>query len=289
MGRRMWVAVGIMGVLAVACGGGGGDAAMEPASEAAEEAPADRVSEEAGFDTAQGDAAEGDTALALGAPELPGIGSSVIKNATLRLEVEHGSFKDALQEATGVATAHGGHVVSSETQGEEARRGSLVLRVPSDRFEQAMRDLREIGAVRGESIGTEDVGQEFVDLEARLRNLRAQEAVLLRLMDEAESIQDTIRVQSELTKIQLEVEQIEGRLRYLRDQTSLATISVQLSEAGVASSEPGPIGRAWDRALEAALALVAGAITVMGVAVPLGLLALVVWLVARRTRRAPVA
>jgi hypothetical protein len=282
MGRRMWVAMAMVGLLAAGCGADGEDAAETAAMEAPGEEPAELQAdaEERGFEEGGGE-----TAVALGAPELPGIGPSVIKNASLRVEVEHGGFKEAFQEATGVATAHGGFVVSSESEGERARRGSLVLRVPSDRFEEAVQDLRELGTVRNERIGTEDVGQEFVDLEARLRNLRAQEVVLLRLMDRAETIQDTIRVQRELTKIQLEVEQIEGRLRYLRDRTSFATISLHVVEAGVAPSQTGTIGRAWERALETAVALVAGAITVLGVVVPLGAVALVGWLVYRRVRR----
>lgn len=275
MVRRTWIGVVVAGLLLAACGGGGdGDAAgpPEPAFEAE------------GAEQAEERAAAGDeAAVGSGAVALPGVGPSVIKTAELGLEVERGGFKQALQRATSVASAEGGFVLSSSVEGREARRGSIVLRVPSDRFEAALASLRDLGTVQRERVSGEDVGQEFIDLEARLRNLTAQEAVLLRLMDEARNVSDTIRVQRELTKIQLEVERIRGRLRYLEDQTSFGTISLSMREAGVAASqEPSIIARAWERAVEGFLSVIGGLITALGVLAPIAVLALLGWVLVRR-------
>jgi len=277
MTRRTWIVVVVAGLVLAACGGGSDAGDGHSGPDEGVEAPA-------AADQGEGRPSAGDeVALGAAASTLPGVGPSVIKTAEIALEIERGGFKDALQDATAVASAEGGFVLSSSVQGRESRRGSIVLRVPSDRFEAALASLRGLGSVERERVSGEDVGQEFVDLEARLRNLRAQEAVLLRLMNEAQTVTDTIRVQKELTGIQLEVEQIRGRLRYLHDQASFGTISVSMVEAGVvAPGEPGIIAQAWERAVEGFLAVIGGLITALGVLVPIAVLALLSWVVIRR-------
>ncbi len=277
MTRKSWIGVVVAGLLLAACGGGSDAGDGHSGPDEGVEAPA-------AADQAEGRAPAGDdVAVGAAASTLPGVGPSVIKTAEIALEIERGEFKAALQQATAVASAEGGFVLSSGVEGREARRGSIVLRIPSDRFEAALTSLRDLGSVERERVSGEDVGQEFVDLEARLRNLRAQEAVLLRLMNEAQTVTDTIRVQKELTGIQLEVEQIRGRLRYLHDQASFGTISVSMAEAGVvAPGEPGIIAQAWERAVEGFLAVIGGLITALGVLVPIAVLALLGWVVIRR-------
>jgi hypothetical protein len=272
MTRRLIAAAALVGALAAACTSAetGSSPAAGGYDEAAEQEPAGGVA----------DAGE-DVTVALGNPELPGIGERVIKDADLRLEVDR--FKDALQRVTQIATAHGGFLVSSTVEGEEARSGTLVLRIPTDAFERALTEIRELGTVERETVSGEDVSQEFVDLGARLRNLTAQEAVLLRLMDEADTISDTIKVQRELTGIQLEVERIRGRLAFLEDRTTYGTIAVSLAEPGaVPAAEPGAIQRGWQQAVAGFLGVVSGLIAFLGVALPVGTLALLVLLVVRR-------
>lgn len=217
--------------------------------------------------------------------KLPALGPKVIKNASVRVEIRRGGFADALREATAVAGTYGGFVVQSSAEGEKARRGSLVIRVPAERFELALGDIHDLGTLTRETVSGKDVGQEFIDLEARLRNLRAHEGVMLRLYDRAQTIPESIRVQKEVTGVQLRIEEIEGRLRYLRDQAAFGTISIALVEVGVVPESPGGvIERAWDRAVDVVLGLASAAIVSLGVIVPLGLLALLLWPFVRRLR-----
>lgn len=212
-------------------------------------------------------------------PALPELAPAVIKDASIDLEVGSGAFGEAVDRATSIASRYGGYVLSSTVRGDEAKRGSITLRVPADRFEEAIRDLRGLGTVGAESISGREVGQEFVDLHARLRNARAQQAVLLNLMGEAVTIPQTIHVQRELEGVQLEIEELTGRLRYLRDRTALGTIVVNLAEVG-APAAPGVFGRAWDRAVDVFLGLAYVVIVALGVLVPtavLGLAGLLVW------------
>lgn len=218
---------------------------------------------------------------------VPGIGPSVIKTADLGLDVPRADFQDAVDEAVSTAGRYGGYVVSTSLDKEGARRARLVIRVPSDRFEQTLADLKDLGGidveVDRETVSGQDVTQEFVDLEARLRNLSAQEAVLLRLMDEAQTVTDTIRVQRELQPVQLEIERLRGRLRYLEDQTSLATITTTLSPLGAAApKDPGPLQRAWENALDTSMAVISAVIVGAGFVIPVGLLLGIAFLVVRR-------
>lgn len=217
--------------------------------------------------------------------ELPTIGPKVIKTARVRLEVKRGGFLDALREATSVAGAYGGFVVSSSVEGEKARRGSLVIRIPAERFELALADIHDLGTVERETVTGEDVGQEFIDLEARLRNLRAHEGVMLQLYGRAQTIPESIRVQKEVTSVQLRIEEIEGRLRYVRDQAAFGTISIGLVETGAAPDAPaGVIERSWQRAVDVVLAIVSAVIVSLGFIVPIGLVGLLVLPFVRRLR-----
>ena len=227
----------------------------------------------------------GDGGVVVAGIDLPGISAKLVKTADLELEVPREGFSDALREAMAIAGRFGGFVLTTAVEGRDARRGSIAVRVPSERFEAALAELHGLGEVEAESVSTEDVGQEFVDMEARLRNLRAQEAVLLRLYERAETIPETIRVQSEVSGVQLQIEELEGRLRYLRDQTSLGTISVSLTEAGAVPARLGPIGRAWRTAVEVTTGIASGLIVGLGALLPVALLGLIAWPLVRRVRR----
>jgi hypothetical protein len=212
------------------------------------------------------------------------VGPSVIKTGDLRLKVERDGLQDAIQDAIAISSRHGGFVLSTTSEIGRFAGGTVTLRIPSAKFEQAMADLEDLGRLQNQQVSGQDVGQEFVDLEARLRNWRTQEAVLLRLMDRATSVQDTIRVQSELSTVQLQIERIRGRLAYLEDQTSFGTIIASFTTGAPASTTPNQFLRAWRKAVDIMLTIATGFVTSLGVVVPLALLGLLIWLGLRQFR-----
>ena len=270
--RRVLLLLGAVSILGTACSQGGslqGPGSGAPAGQEAQGFPAD----------AQGGAAPGIQGL-------PPLSPTVIRTANLEVEVDPDGLGSALDRATSVAVAYGGFVVSSAIEGEEARTGSLVIRVPAQSFDAAVTDLRQLGRLQEERISSEETGSEFVDLEARRRNLEAQERRILQLMQDTSTISETIRVQQVLEGIQLEIERIEGRLRFLEDQTALATISLHLVEEGapVAESE-GVLGRAWDAAIEGFTLVIAAVVVALGYTAPIAIGTAVVLLVYFRMRR----
>ena len=103
---------------------------------------------------------------------------------------------------------------------------------------------------------------------------------MLRLFDEAATVSDTIRIQQELSGVQLQIEEIEGRLRYLRDQTTMSTITVELIEEG--ATAPGVFDQAFDRAVDGFLGVIAALVVVLGYVLPVAAIAGLILIVARR-------
>lgn len=221
-------------------------------------------------------------------PELPpvtegGPGNRVIKNISLEVEIEEEQFQRQFALAGSVAEQFGGFVTNSqvsETEGKLAS-GTLTIRVPANRFEAAVNRLKELGEVKAEDRSGQDVTREFVDLEARLRHAKTEESFYLRLMDEAEGISDMIQIQSQLSGVQMRIEQIQGQLNYLNDQTSFSTITVRLYEPGAPSGPPKGLARAWEGAVDGFQSVIGGLVVTAGWLAPFALLALVGLLVFR--------
>lgn len=215
-------------------------------------------------------------------------GPKIVKTAEIALEVERGTFQDLFARAQRLAASHGGFVAEASVDGEKARSGDLVIRVPSAAFEDTLADLKDLGLLDKESVKGSDVTAKFVDLKAHLRNWELQERAVQRLMGEANSIGQTLRLQRELQGIRLEIEKIKGNLRVLRDQTSLGTISLAMREIGTGPrpepEERGTLGKAWDDAVAAAGDVVATMVVGAGYLAPLLALLLLAWLAFRLIR-----
>ncbi|MBW3589192.1 MAG: DUF4349 domain-containing protein [Actinobacteria bacterium] len=215
-------------------------------------------------------------------------GERVIRNASLSVRISEGEFQDKFQQANALAARFGGFVAATSTEETEGRiaSGNVTLRVPSDKFEDAIEALKELGEVSAEEKTGHDVSAEFVDLEARLRHAKTQEAFYLRLIDRATEISDMIQIQQQLSQIQLQIESIQGRLKFLEDQTSFSTINVRIFEpdAGPPPAR-GALLDALVRAWEGFQNVVAGVIVGLGWVAPFALVALVGYAVWRFFRR----
>jgi molybdopterin converting factor small subunit len=147
----------------------------------------------------------------------------VIKSAYLALVVE--DVGASLVQITSLADAFGGYVVNSDIREDQNRLyASVSFRVDSTRFNEALQALRSLAVdIRSESTSGQDVTEEYVDLDAKLRNLEASEAQLLELMKQAGDVSEILDVQRELTDTRGQIEQIKGRMQYL-EQSSTRTV-----------------------------------------------------------------
>jgi len=162
----------------------------------------------------------------------PAMDEKIIKNAELELRVKNGKFDESLDRITYIAGSVGGFVSQSKSRatGESIASGEITMRIPAEQFEDVITGLRRVGEVRSINISSEDVSEEYVDLRSRLKNWQAQEAILLDLMKNAKSVADSIAVQNNLSQVQMEIERITGRLNFLENRTSYATIRLYIAE-----------------------------------------------------------
>jgi Domain of unknown function (DUF4349) len=221
---------------------------------------------------------------------VPRVGPQVIRTASMRLSIAHGSFEDKIDDAHTIVDSYGGFVVSSTaSQGTDKRlvEGSLDLRIPAESYDDALSRLRQLGKVESLEESGKDVSQEFVDLNARTRQLRAVEAQLLELLQQANDVPAALAVQNQLTQVQLDLEQARGRLQYLTDRVDFATISLDVHELDVASpkSDGFSIIAAWATAGSAFLTVVGWIFIAIAVTAPVLILLGLGLLVGREVRK----
>jgi hypothetical protein len=130
----------------------------------------------------------------------------------------------------------------SDSSGGRITGGTVTVRVPNESFSKVMAECKKIGKVKSIGEQAQDVTEEYVDLESRINNLKAQEGVYLRLMAKAQTIDEGIAVQRELSVIQEQIEQLQGRMNYLDNHVQFSTVQVTLLEPGAAVSEGGGWG-----------------------------------------------
>ena len=155
--------------------------------------------------------------------------AKVIRNGALTLVVENPTAAVAGVEQI-IADIPGAFIAAADVrQAGDLQPTSLTLRVPAAAFDRAMAALRALAAeVLAEQVTARDVTEEYTDLDARIRNLRAAETQLLALVEQAETVDELLKVEKRLAEVRGEIEQLQGRLNVLVDRIALATIRVQL-------------------------------------------------------------
>jgi hypothetical protein len=158
----------------------------------------------------------------------------IIRNADLTIEVA--SPTETQSKVVSIAEAHGGFVVNSEAKqrdnGDATHRTldiKLVVRIPENQFGAVLDKVRGLASNRNEEKVTgQDVTEEFIDLDARIKTQRALEAQFLQIMKQAGKIEDALEVQRQIAEVRTEIEKLEGRKRFLENRSSLATITVNI-------------------------------------------------------------
>jgi len=155
----------------------------------------------------------------------------IIRTANMQLVVD--DVRDTIDKITQLAQDRKGYVVNSSSWKEGERVvGQITVRVPSADFDYAMSILRSLAVeVNSEATSSQDVTEEYVDLEATLRNLEATEAQLLKLFDKAEKVEDILGIQRELSRVQQDIERTKGRMQYLERTSTMSLIQVLLEQS----------------------------------------------------------
>lgn len=291
--------IGLVGLVSACSGSDTLSGAGGGAAESREEAgmPAEGTVDEApaapGPAGSGGDSSEGARSGELNRPQVQT--RAVIRRGEISIVTSE--MNRARTEIDDLLAKYGGYLSSEDTTNDRRgrpERSVLVLRVPEPMFDTVMTDLAEVGRTTQAERSSEDVTSQVIDVDSRVATQQASLARLQRFLRQATNVEDMIRLESEITERQATLESLKAQQKYLRDHTALSTVTVRLRTP--AAPPPPPPGKeagflvglaeGWD-ALR--WVLVAGA-TVVGAVLPflvtVGLVAVPVWLVARRRRPA---
>lgn len=229
----------------------------------------------------------------------------VIRNVSMRIEVE--DVEASINELRSATDAAGGIVsmlsvstnegpVYREDYGAEYSDGAplsgyITVRIPADNLDAFNEKVSALGKVLSENANQDDVTQQYVDLNARLENLQAREARLRELYDEADTVEDTLAVDRELSAVRGDIESMQAQILYLERQAAMATVTIELVEPTPVVS---PTGGNWGfvdairTSLRAFMGTVNGLIIVLGAVLPIiiiGLIVLAIILAIVRSRK----
>lgn len=217
----------------------------------------------------------------------PGREQMIVMNGDLQLQVDQ--VDQSLAQVKTIAADAGGYVAKAEAWSEGAVRSARAeLRIPAAQFQATMDKLKGLALqVRRESSVGEDVTEEYVDLEGRLQGLQATATRTQALLDKAQTVDESLHVNTELGRLQEQIEQITGRMEYLKNRVAYSTITVALNPV----TAP-PATEAWlpGTTLERAINFLGSVARFLGdvliwivvVGVPLALL---IWIVRRTLQR----
>ena len=159
------------------------------------------------------------------APEQVSSARMLVWTANLGLEVWNVS--NAVEEANALVKAGSGYV--SDTRGDGIRSASMTLKVPAKTFDGAVAGLEAIGEIKSKSVSGRDVTEEYVDVEARLKNMIVLRDRLQKLLDKAVDVKDVLAIETELNRVQGEIDSMQARITKLKGLVDFSTINLHLT------------------------------------------------------------
>jgi hypothetical protein len=155
----------------------------------------------------------------------------VIYHAEIRMEVKE--FQKVQQTIEQLVQSQGGYIVQANVYESENHRleGTVTTRIPQAKFQTFLGQLEKLAMkVHSRHVTGQDVTEEFVDLESRLKSKQAVEERLYQFLKEAKDTKDLLAISNDLARVQEEIEQIKGRMKYLQNQSDLSTVTIHLFE-----------------------------------------------------------
>lgn len=237
---------------------GGGESYAE--TEEAVEAPAApppnaAMAMDAGAVTANTATADGASADGARSAETPEYGLKIIREARIEMQTENYSEDMAALEE--LVTSMGGFITSREEwgseqsaeTGENPRTLSLTLRIPSDQLDAFVEQAKQVGIVTASSISETDVTDQYTDTDRRLQAYQKQYDRVLEMMDQATTVEELIQIESELSRLEMEIESCQGTLNYWDARVNYSTVYIYVDEVRRAISANPSLGERMRTAL----------------------------------------
>lgn len=155
------------------------------------------------------------------------VGRKIIRTSSMEMVVQHPA--EVAEKITALAESLGGYLVSADGGGQNATSGTLTIRVPAARFEEARMEIRKLGLrVESEKVDAQDVSRQYVDQDANLRNLRAEEAGYLLILKQAHTVKDMLAVSERLGEVRGQIEQQQAEFNALSRQIETVALTISL-------------------------------------------------------------
>ena len=152
------------------------------------------------------------------------------------LSIQVWSVSNAVTDATAIVKQQGGFIEQKSDRGDES--ASITLRVPAKTLRTAIANLETLGTVTYRSVEGEDVTEQYIDVEARLKNKIVLRDRLKQLLDKATSVKDILAIETELNRVQGDIDSMQGRIKSLKGQVDYATVTLDLERKPIL----GPLG-----------------------------------------------
>lgn len=223
----------------------------------------------------------------------------IIKTGTLNIEVE--KYDETENKVTEITKNLNGYVSnsSSSLNASNKKQGTLVLKVPADKYDALISEVSKLGKVMSENINANDVTEQYIDLEARMKTQKELEQRLIKLLEEKTArLSDVVDVEQKLASVRQTIESIDGRMRYLRSQSSFSTLTLSIYEPSLLITSSGggffyEIGQSIKKGLEGFTEVLSGIITIVIALIPIIILILIILylvrVIIRRRKKVPAA
>ena len=205
----------------------------------------------------------------------------IVRSGSMSVEVD--KYDETEARIKEIAKKYSGYVTNSNAtlNANGKKQGTITLRVPAEKFDGVLNDIRQTGKVMNENISGKDVTEEYMDSEARLKTQRQLEERLLKLLSEKTAkLTDIVDVEQKLSGVRENIERTEGRMKYLKDQASYSTLAISVYEPSLLSTSTGggffyEIEQSFKRGLNGFTAVLTGIITVVIALLPILVIAII--------------
>jgi hypothetical protein len=218
----------------------------------------------------------------------------IIKTGTMNLETE--KYDESINQISDYVKKGGGFITNSSSQVNASgkKQGAITIRITSDKYDAMVKDMSNFGKVLNSQINGSDVTSEYIDLQARMNTQGELEKRLLTLLnDKTAKLIDVVSVEEKLASVRESIEKIQGRMKFLKNQTDFSTLTVSVYEPSLMTTSSGggffyEIGRGFSKGLKGFTEILSGMITffiaLMPITILLIILAYIAILIYRKTR-----
>lgn len=212
----------------------------------------------------------------------------IIKTGTMGIEVE--KYDDAALKVNEIVKKYGGYVsnTTSSQNSSGKKQGTLTLKVPADKYEALVSETGTLGKVMTQNINANDVTEQYVDLEARLKTQKELEQRLIKLLAEKTArLTDVVEVEQKLAAVRQVIESIDGKMRYMRIQSEMSTLILSLYEPAILTTSSGggffyELGQSVKKGLRGFTDILSGMIILFIALLPVIILGVIIyWIIIR--------